>query len=179
MKNNQIYRMVITALGMALVFIATMFIQIPNALDGYFNLGDGFILLFASFLNPFEAFLIGGLGSALADLASGYGYYFFFTLITKGAEGVVVAYLMKKSHSKVSQIAAYSLGSVVMVFGYFIAKYILKQSWAMAFAEVFPNALQGIAGIVIALFAYPIIKSILKDKLKQNLEEPKKSILNS
>lgn len=49
MKNNQIYRMVITALGMALVFIATMFIQIPNALDGYFNLGDGFILLFASF----------------------------------------------------------------------------------------------------------------------------------
>lgn len=175
MKNNQIYRMVITALGMALVFVATMFIQIPNALDGYFNLGDGFILLFASFLNPFEAFLIGGLGSALADLASGYGYYFFFTLITKGLEGVVVALLMKKSTSKVTQIGSYGVGSAVMVFGYFIAKYILKQSWAMALAEVFPNALQGIAGIVIALFAYPIIQSILKNKLDQ---EYKKSILN-
>ena len=62
MKNKQTYEIVLTGLGMALVFVATMFIKIPNTLDGYFNLGDGFILLFASFLNPFESFLIGGLG---------------------------------------------------------------------------------------------------------------------
>ena len=72
MKNKQTYEIVLTGLGMALVFVATMFIKVPNALDGYFNLRDGFILLFASFLNPFESFLIGGLGSALADVAGGY-----------------------------------------------------------------------------------------------------------
>ena len=47
MKNKQTYEIVLTGLGMALVFVATMFIKVPNALDGYFNLGDGFILLFA------------------------------------------------------------------------------------------------------------------------------------
>ena len=54
MKNKQTYEIVLTGLGMALVFVATMFIKVPNALDGYFNLGDGFILSFASFLNPFN-----------------------------------------------------------------------------------------------------------------------------
>ena len=48
---------VLTGLGIAVVFVATMFIKIPNALDGYFNLGDGFILIFASILDPFLSFL--------------------------------------------------------------------------------------------------------------------------
>lgn len=165
MKNNQIYRIVLTALGMALVFIATMFIKIPNALDGYFNLGDGFILLFASFLNPFESFLIGGLGSGLADVAGGYAYYFIFTFIIKGLEGVVVSIIMNKHKSKPTQITSYTIGSIIMVFGYFIAKYILKQSWPMAIAEVIPNVFQGVAGIIIALIAYPIILKLVKNRL--------------
>ena len=41
---------VLTGLGIATVFVATMYIRIPNAISGYFNLGDGFILLFSSFL---------------------------------------------------------------------------------------------------------------------------------
>ena len=165
MKNNQIYRIVLTALGMALVFIATMFIKIPNALDGYFNLGDGFILLFASFLNPFESFLIGGLGSGLADVAGGYAYYFIFTFIIKGLEGVVVSIIMNRYKSKTAQITSYTIGSIIMVFGYFIAKYILKQSCPMAIAEVIPNVFQGVAGIIIALIAYPIILKLVKNRL--------------
>ena len=47
----------------------------------------GFILLFASIVDPLGGFLIGGLGSALADVAGGYAYYFFPTLIIKGLEG--------------------------------------------------------------------------------------------
>ena len=167
MRNNQIYRIVLTALGMALVFIATMFIKIPNALDGYFNLGDGFILLFSSFLNPFESFLIGGLGSGLADVAGGYAYYFIFTLIIKGLEGVVVSIIMSKNKTKPAQIGSYTLGSIIMVFGYFIAKYILKQSWGMALAEVLPNVVQGVVGIVIALIVYPIVKNLVKNKLNE------------
>ena len=76
-KTITIQDMVLTALGMALVFVATMYIKVPNALDGYFNLGDGFILLFASFLSPGLSFLAGGLGSALAGVAGGYAHFFF------------------------------------------------------------------------------------------------------
>lgn len=163
MKNKQTYEIVLTGLGMAIVFVTTLYIQVPNAVDGYFNLGDGFILLFASFLNPFAAFLVGGLGSALADIAGGYAYYFVFTLIIKGIEGAIVAYALK-TFSKKKQISAYILAGIWMIFGYWIAKWILKGSMIVACMEIIPNTIQATAGIMISLVAYPIVKKALSSR---------------
>lgn len=166
MKNQITTKdIVLTGLGIAIVFIATLFIKIPNTLDGYFNLGDGFILLFASFLNPFLAFLVGGLGSALADVAGGYAYYFIPTLIIKGLEAIVVSYFMTK-YSKKAQLPAYIIGAFIMVFGYFLAKWYLKGSMAIALTGIPENIFQSVVGIVIALMVYPIIQ---KQFLKINL----------
>ena len=73
-----------------------------------------------------------------------------------------------KNYSKPKQISSYVLGSVIMVFGYFIAKYILKGSWIVAASEIPANVVQGVAGIVIALIAYPMVKKIVQDKLKSS-----------
>ena len=97
MKNYGTREMVLAALGIALVYITTMFIKLPNSIGGYLNLGDGFILLFAGFLHPFTAFLVGGLGSALADLTGGYGTYAIATLIIKGIEGGLIALLVRRN----------------------------------------------------------------------------------
>jgi uncharacterized membrane protein len=85
-QRNSIQTIVLTSLAIAIIFVSTMFIKIPNAIDGYFNLGDGFVLLFAMILPPVPAFLAGAVGSALADLAGGYAYYFMATFIIKGLE---------------------------------------------------------------------------------------------
>ena len=146
---------VLTGLSIAIVFIATLFIKVPNALDGYFNLGDGFILLFASILDPFLAFLVGGLGSAFADVAGGYAYYFIPTLIIKGLEGIVVSYLIKKYGKKV-QIPTYILGAVIMVVGYFLAKWYLKGSAAIALTGIPENIFQSGVGVVLAFICYPV-----------------------
>lgn len=158
---------VLTGLGIAIVFIATLFIKIPNALDGYFNLGDGFILLFASILDPFLAFLVGGLGSALADVAGGYAYYFIPTLMIKGLEGIVVSYLLKK-YGKKAQIPTYILGAVIMVVGYFLAKWYLKGSAAIALTGIPENIFQSGVGVVIALICYPIVVRY-SDKFKKEI----------
>ena len=97
MKNYGTREMVLAALGIALVYITTMFIKLPNSIGGYLNLGDGFILLFAGFLHPFTAFLVGGSGSALADLTGGYGTYAIATLIIKGIEGGLIALLVRRN----------------------------------------------------------------------------------
>lgn len=156
---------VLTGLGIAIVFIATLYIKIPNALDGYFNLGDGFILLFASILDPFLAFMVGGLGSALADVAGGYAYYFIPTLLIKGLEAIVVACLMQKLGKKI-QIPAYLLGAIIMVVGYFLAKWYLKGSMAIALTGIPENIFQSGVGIVIALICYPVIQKF-SQKYKQ------------
>ena len=47
-----------------------------------------------------------------------------------------------KNYSKPKQISSYVLGSVIMVFGYFIAKYILKGSWSVAASEIPANVVK-------------------------------------
>jgi uncharacterized membrane protein len=165
MKTIETKEMVLTALAMALVYTATLLIQIPNGLDGYLNLGDGFILVFAGFLNPALSFLAAGIGSALADLTAGYAYYFIPTLLIKGFEGFFVSWLIHKYGEKL-RLPAYIIGTVIMVIGYFFAKWYLKGSAAVAVLSISGNTIQGIAGLILAYAAYPLIKSLFVKRVQ-------------
>ena len=154
--NLKIKEITLGGIGVAIVFCGTFFIKIPNQIDGYMNLGDGFILLFATILNPFLAFIVGGLGSALADLAGGYGHYFFFTLIIKGLEAVIVSYWCSKFPSYNTRIIGYVSGLVVMVVGYFLAKWYLKSSIIIAISGIPGNIMQATLGIIIVLLLAPL-----------------------
>ena len=158
-KTLSTKEIVLTGLGIAMTFIATLYIKIPNALDGYFNLGDGFILLFASVLNPFLSFIVGGVGSALADVAGGYAYYFIPTLIIKGLEAIVVSYLLKKFGAE-KRLYFYGIGAVIMVVGYFFAKWYLKGSYAIALLGIPENIFQSAVGVIIAMLCYPMVKNM-------------------
>ncbi|MGX8834274.1 ECF transporter S component [Amedibacillus sp. YH-ame6] len=162
MKNNNIKSIVISALGMALVFLATYLIKIPNGIQGYFNLGDGFIMLFASIINPWMAFLIGGIGSALADIAGGYAIYFIPTLFIKGLEGFLIAFIFQRIKTNLKYIS-YAIGALIMVSGYFVCDSFINDSWALGLSGIPANLLQGGVGIVIALLALPILKRNIKD----------------
>lgn len=167
-KTLTTQQIVLYALGMAVVFVATMYIKIPNALNGYFNLGDGFILLFASIVDPLGGFLIGGLGSALADVAGGYAYYFLPTLLIKGLEGLIVSALISKFGEK-AKWGAYGLGCCIMVFGYFLAKWYLKESMIIALSGIPENIFQSGVGYVLAIAALPVAKRCLHQK-KLNMQ---------
>ena len=80
MKTKKI---VMAALIAALTCVATMIIKIPSPLEGYLNLGDCVVLLAGWTLSPIYGFLAAGLGSALADMFSGYVVYAPATLIIK------------------------------------------------------------------------------------------------
>lgn len=163
MKTINVKDIVTAALGIALVFLATWLIKVPNGIQGYFNLGDGFILLFASVLNPFLAFMAGGVGSAMADIAGGYGMYAIFTLLIKGLEAVLVSWLVYKGRSSFRYIA-YVLGGLLMVGGYFIADAYINQSWQLSLTGIPGNLVQAAAGYAIALAAYPLIQKRMHGK---------------
>lgn len=156
---------VLYALGIACVFIATMFIKIPNGKEGYFNLGDGFIFLFSSIASPLGGFIIGGVSSALADVAGGYAYFFFPTLIIKGLEGLTVAILFKKYGTQIKYLA-FTLGSLIMVTGYFIAECFMHENVAIALSGIPANILQGVVGIIIGILVFPVIQNQMKKFIK-------------
>ena len=157
MKTMKVNDIVTAALGIALVFLATWLLKVPNGIQGYFNLGDGFLLLFASVLNPFLAFMVGGVGSALADITGGYGMYALFTLLIKGMEAVLVSWLVCRGRSSFRYVA-YILGGLLMVGGYFLADAYINQSWQLSLTGIPGNLVQAAAGYVIALAAYPLLQ---------------------
>ena len=87
--NNATKRIVMAAMLAALTCVATMVIKIPSPLKGYLNLGDCVVLLAGWMLSPVYGFLAAGIGSALADVFSGYVLYAPATFVIKGAMALV------------------------------------------------------------------------------------------
>lgn len=152
MKENSLKKLVYIALMTALIAVGTMVIQIPTPYTkGYINIGDSFIFLSATILGPFAGFVSGGIGSALADLLSGYALWAPWTLVIKGLEGFIVAVLLKKedkSFSFIVQVAVFALAALWMVLGYYIGGAFMYGSKA-ALADVPGNILQGIGSVII------------------------------
>src|SRR5271169_2134121 len=107
----------------ALVAVATFFPQIPiPATKGYLNFGDIMIFVSALTFGPLIGGFAGGVGSAISDVASGYAYFAPFTLIIKGAEGLIAG-LINNRLSRKRDIVAVVIAGVEMVSGYFLAEF--------------------------------------------------------
>jgi uncharacterized membrane protein len=139
----------------ALVAVATFFPQIPiPATKGYLNFGDIMIFITALTFGPIVGGFAGGVGSAISDVAGGYAYFAPFTLIIKGAEGLIAG-LISNRLSRKRDVIAVVIAGAEMVSGYFLAEFFgLSEGWA-ALSEVPFNILQiaagGIVGIPIAI----------------------------
>lgn len=153
MKNST-QKIVISSLFAALICVATMLIKIPSPLKGYINLGDGIVLLAAWILPLPYGLVAAGLGSALADLFSGYVVYAPATFLIK-ALMAVVAYssyklFAKKMKSTVSRVLSGILAEIVMILGYFLFEGILY-GFVPSLVNIPANAVQAVAGIIIGV----------------------------
>ena len=87
--NNKTRKIVLAALLASLTCVATMLIKVPSPLKGYVNLGDCVVLLSGWILSPLYGFFAAGIGSALADIFSGYVIYAPATFVIKGAMALI------------------------------------------------------------------------------------------
>ena len=157
------------AMMASLVCLATVVFKIPTPIGGYANLGDCLVLFSAFILSPFAAFLSSAVGSALADVISGYALYAPATFLIKGAMALVAlkaAFLFKK---RFNHIVAHLLGGIiaelVMVAGYFVFEGAIY-GFGSAALNIPANAVQGVVGIAFALLLYRAFPKISKRKNK-------------
>ncbi len=169
--NSHTKKLVLTALFTALITLSTMVIQIPMPISGYVNLGDVFVLISAFILGPIYGTLAAGLGSALADLLSGYIVFAPATLIIKSIM-VLVAYAiyfaLKKTFKNLfwAKLISSAVAELVMVLGYFFYSCLIMGEGLVAALSIPGNLIQGAVGIVFAVFTLYIIDrtNIGKDK---------------
>lgn len=168
MKNQKLKLTIISALFAALVCVATMVVKIPTPLNGYINLGDCVILV-ASFILPCGyGFLAAGIGSALADILSGYTAYAPATFVIKGLMVLVVyliTKLLKVNKPNFVKVLSGVLAELWMVFGYYIFEGFMY-GFKPSLANIPMNLIQGAAGLVLAVI---LIKVLEKQKVLEKL----------
>ena len=141
MTNETTKRIAKTALMIALIFVCTFTIKLPNpATGGYTHMGDCMAFLAVLVLGKKDGALAAGLGAALSDLLT-------------GAMGVV---LEKGNNEKLDWIVGASLGGLFQCFAYTLFKIPLFTA-AVAFASIPRLLAQTIMGLVI----YAIIANVL------------------
>ena len=154
MDNNKTKNIVLAAMLAALCCVATMIIKVPSPLKGYLNLGDCVVLLSGFMLTPVYGFLAAGIGSALADIFSGYIVYAPATFIIKGAMALVAYYGCKLLCNKIGTTPARILSGIVaeilMVLGYFVFEGFMY-GFVASLVNIPANAVQGVAGIILGV----------------------------
>lgn len=163
--KNTTQKIVMAAMLAALTCVATMIIKIPSPLKGYINLGDCVVLLAAWTLSPIYGFLAAGLGSALADLFSGYVVYAPATFVIKGVMALIAYYGFKLLHKKIgnlpSRIITGIVAEAVMILGYFVFEGFLY-GFGPSVVNIPANSVQGIAGLILGCV---LVKVFEKSKL--------------
>jgi uncharacterized membrane protein len=167
--STKIRKIVFTALMASLICVATMIIKIPTPLHGYINLGDAIVLLAAWTLGPVYGFAAAGIGSALADILSGYAVYAPATFVIKGLMALdawVVYRKTKKTHSMILLCVSAILAELLMVGGYYLFEGILY-GFIPSLANIPANLIQALGGIIFGIVLNKAIgKYIMVDEQK-------------
>jgi uncharacterized membrane protein len=157
-----------TALFMAMnIALSSFGLPVPG---GHLYLCDIVICTAAIILDPFAAFMVGGVGSFLGDLFF-YPAPMFVSLVTHGLQAVAISIISKKTFKDRPMLAAIvgvSVGAVIMVVGYTLGKAFVYSTVEYAILKLPYEVLQAGVGAVfgvILCFKCGLVKIANKQKL--------------
>ncbi|MCR4945259.1 MAG: ECF transporter S component [Clostridium sp.] len=172
-------QMVVTALMIALVFLAGSVIKIPT-IGGFIHIGDCMIFLSVMILGKKRGALASGIGMFLVDIIAGYYIWAPFTFAIKFIMAYISGAIIERinnneiiSEFKKRYILAFICGGLFMIIGYFIAGALIAglftssvgiiQGLIISAKDIIGNVIQVTVGIVLSV---PLSTIILRAKNK-------------
>lgn len=172
-QKNTTRDLVETALLIALVFIATRFINIrlPIASSGgLVHLGNTMLFIAAIVFGKKKGAIAGAFGMALFDLLSEWAIWAPFTFVVRGIMGYIIGRIAwsngKNGNNITTNIIAIVLSGIWMIFGYYITEIILYGNHIKAMASIPGNITQIIIGMIIGIPIAKILKKYIKINIK-------------
>ena len=156
---RSVRRLTTTALFMGMnviLSLSTFSIPVPG---GHLYFCDAVIDTAAILLDPFAAFVVGGIGSFLGDFFF-YPAPMFVSLVTHGLQAVIVSVISHKLLTKkpvVSSSIAVTVGAVIMVVGYTLGRAYVYSTPEYAILKLPFEILQaGFGAVVSIILLYPM-----------------------
>ena len=155
-KQVSIKDITFTAMFLALnIALSSFGIPVPG---GHFYLNDVVICVAAILLNPFYAFVVGGIGAFLGDFFF-YPTPMFVSLVTHGLQAVVISLCVHKfsvQKERTGAIIGVTIGAVIMVVGYSLGRAFVYSTPEYALLKLPYQILQAAIGAVAGvLLCYP------------------------
>lgn len=155
--------MVITGMGIALVFVATLFInlRLPIGQGGLIHLGNVPLFLFAIIYGKKIGAMAGAFGMGLFDLMGGWTPWAPATFIIVGLMGYTVGLIAEKKDDKAGYILGMVLACVIKVAGYYVAEALIYGNWVQPVLSIPGNLLQiGVAAVIVLPIAGSLKKAL-------------------
>ena len=158
--------LVYAALGIALVFVCTVFVNVrlPIAANGgLIHLGNVPLFIIAILYGRWHGALAGGLGMALFDVVGGWFLWAPFTLVIVGLMGYTIGALCEKNQSFTTYVLALVAACVIKIAGYYGAEGIIYGNWITPVTSIPGNLLQiGTAAVIVLIIIAPLKKVAAK-----------------
>ena len=149
-KRNTVW-LCTTAMFMALnVAMSSFGVPVPG---GHLYMNDIIICTAAIILDPFAAFMVGGVGAFLGDLFF-YPLPMFVSLVTHGLQAVVISvfsHYVMKDHPVVASGIGVAVGAVIMVVGYSLGRAFIYSTPEYALLKLPYQILQAAVGAVVGM----------------------------
>ena len=159
---SQTKPLVYAALGIALVFSCTAFVNVrlPIAANGgLIHLGNVPLFIIAILYGRWLGALAGGLGMALFDVVGGWLLWAPFTLVIVGLMGYTVGIIGEKHQSFTAYALALAAACLIKVGGYYGAEGIIYGNWIAPLTSIPGNLVQiGVAAAVVL----PVLSKLRK-----------------
>lgn len=162
-EHNKILRMTVTALFIAITYIATRFINITlpiPAAGGLIHLGNVPVYVAAILFGKKTGAIAGAFGMSLFDLTSGWTIWAPFTFVILWIEGYAVGSIANKRKDFASIIVALLAALVIKCTGYYFAEVILYQNFITPLYSIIANITQVLAAGIFTLVFVPSLRQI-------------------
>ena len=162
--RTKTFDLVITAILAALVFVATVFINIklPIGQGGLIHLGTAMLFIAAILFGPKKGGLAGAIGMGLFDLVGGWLIWAPTTIIARALQGIIVGKIAWSNGHKGDHIGLNILGALismpVMIGIYYIGQAIMFNSWVAPLASIPGDIIQNAVGLLIAIPVCIVLK---------------------
>ncbi|USK87466.1 ECF transporter S component [Peribacillus asahii] len=166
-SRTQTFDLILTAMLIALVFVATFFlnIRLPIAANGgLVHLGTAMLFIASILFGPKKGAMAGAIGMGLFDLVSGWTLWAPFTFVVRGLQGYIVGKIAWSNGRNGTSVAFNLLGTIlsvpVMLAGYYVCEGVLYGSWIAPLASIPGNLTQIVVGICIAIPVGVVLKKV-------------------
>ncbi|TWT27058.1 ECF transporter S component [Planomicrobium sp. CPCC 101110] len=157
-SNGRTFDLILTAMSIALVFVATLLLNIKlpiTANGGLVHLGTAMLFVISIVFGPKKGMIAGAIGMGLFDLVSGWTLWAPISFLARGLQGYLVGKIAWSNGRNGNSVGFNILAALVsvpfMLAIYYVGEAIIFGNFVVPAASIPGNLVQNAVGLLVAI----------------------------